>query len=235
MTKLRLLGAIAALLAAALVGGTLISAVAASTTTPTTTTDPVPVAEPTATATPASDKKADREAYCATFRSSFAAALGKTEAEVNAAAKTAIGAAIDQAVTDGKLTADAASQLKAKVAAFEGDGCKLLGGWRGKIGHGGGMKKAALGVTKDAMTAAAGSLKMTLAELRTEFKAGKSLKDVATAKNVPYATVTSAVTTAVKTDLDAAVKAGTITQARADKVLARLTTRLENGWTKPGR
>lgn len=233
MTKLRLLGATAALLAAALVGGTLISAVAASTNPPA-TTDPAPVAEPTASATPASDKKADREAYCAAFRSSFAAALGKTEAEVNAAAKTAIGAAIDQAVTDGTLTADAATKLKERVAAFDGDGCKLLGGWRARIGHGAGMR-AALGVTKDAMTAAADSLKMTLAELRTEFKAGKSLKDVATAKNVPYATVTTAVTTAVKADLDAAVKAGTITQARADKILARLTTRLENGWTRPGR
>ena len=233
MTKLRLLGATAALLAAALVGGTLISAVAASTTQPPVRTDPGPLAEPTATATPAPDKRADREAYCAAFKSSFAAALGKTEAEVDAAARTAIGAAIDQAVTDGKLSTDAATRLKAKVAAFEGNGCKLLGGWRGKIGHG--ALKAALGLAKDGLTAAAESLDMTLPQLRAEFKAGKSLKDVAIAKNVPYATVTAAATGAVKTDLDAAVKAGTITQARADKVLARLTTRLENGWTKPGR
>lgn len=235
MTRIRTLGMTAALLAAALVGGTLISAVAAAPGRPATTAgDPVPAAEPTATATTgAAERKAKLEAYCATFQAAFAAELGKTQDEVTAAAKAAIGAAIDQAVKDGTITANAATRLKERVATLDGDGCKLLGGLRGKVGHRAAAKVMA--VTRHALTAAAGSLGMTLPELREQLKAGKSLQDVATAKGVPYATVTTAATNAVKADLDAAVKDGTITQARADKILERFEKRLENGWAKPTR
>ena len=69
------------------------------------------------------------------------------------------------------------------------------------------------------MTAAAGALGITPAELGAQLKAGKSLKDVATAKGVPYETVSAAVLASVKADLDAAVAAGTIKQARADRIL----------------
>ena len=58
---------------------------------------------------------------------------------------------------------------------------------------------------------------------------GQTLKDVAGTKNVPYESVTAAVLAAVKADLDAAVAAGTIKQARADRVLARLEANLADG------
>jgi hypothetical protein len=61
---------------------------------------------------------------------------------------------------------------------------------------------------------------------------GSSLKDVAAEQNVPYETVTSAVLAAVKTDLDAAVAAGNLTQARADRILDRVEKRLEAGWPR---
>ena len=53
--------------------------------------------------------------------------------------------------------------------------------------------------------------------------------DLATAKGVPYATVSAAVLAAVKTDLDAAVTAGAIKQAREDRILARLQANLADG------
>ena len=90
-------------------------------------------------------------------------------------------------------------------------------------------------MVKDGVTAAAEALKMTPAELRAELRGGKSLKDVATAQNVPYATVTAAIVTAVKADLDAAVKAGTIKQARADRILERLEARLADGQLRRAR
>ena len=46
--------------------------------------------------------------------------------------------------------------------------------------------RAALGVVKDGLTAAAGALGMTPAELGAKLRGGASLKDLATAKDVPY-------------------------------------------------
>jgi hypothetical protein len=74
---------------------------------------------------------------------------------------------------------------------------------------------------------------MTPAELGANLRGGKTLKSVAADKNVLYDTVVAAVTAAVKADLDAAVKAGTIKQARADRVLARLQQSLVDGRLRP--
>ena len=46
---------------------------------------------------------------------------------------------------------------------------------------------------------------------------------------MPYATVTAAALAPVKARLDAAVAAGTLTQARADKILAKLEKSLADG------
>ena len=99
-------------------------------------------------------------------------------------------------------------------------------------GRGGKVAAKALAVSKDGLTAAAEAMDMTVREVRVELRAGKSLKDVASAANVSYETVTAAVVTAVKADLDAAVAAGTIKQARADRMLARVQQRLADGWVR---
>jgi hypothetical protein len=74
---------------------------------------------------------------------------------------------------------------------------------------------------------------VTPAELRVDLRGGKTLKTIATDRNVPYDTVAAAVVGAVKKDLDAAVAAGTIKQARADRVLARLQQNLADGRLRP--
>ncbi len=237
MTRLRLLGGAAALVAAALIGGTLISAVAAApavpmaATTGAATTGSDPAAAPTATAPTAAERKEAHEAYCAAFRAAFAQNLGKSQDEVTAAAKSAIGAAIDQAVKDGSMKEATGARIKERVAKADGDGCRFLDGRPGKPGV---RAAKALGFVRDGLTAAARTLDMTLPELRAELKSGKDLKDVATAKGVPYTTVTDAFVDVAKADLDAAVKDGKLAQARADKILARLQARLENGWRKAG-
>ena len=185
-----------------------------------------PAAEPAAGARVAA---AAAGTYCEAFRTAFAANLGVSQDELVAAAKAAAATAVDKAVTDGTLKQAAADRLKARIAAAEGDGCGFLAGPRGKI-----VQKA-LAVARNGLTAAAGALDMTEAELRTALRSGTDLKAVAAAEGVPYADVTTAVLGAVKADLDAAVAAGTIKQARADRILARVEQRLENGWTRPGR
>ena len=86
-----------------------------------------------------------------------------------------------------------------------------------------------LGVVKDGVTAAAKALDITPAELGADLRSGKSLKEVAETRGVPYETVSAAVLAAVKADLDAAVTAGTIKQARADRILDRIERNLADG------
>lgn len=222
MSKLRLAGFSGAMVLSALIGGTLISAVAAA-----------PAATPAVTPAPEAPEVAltaragEPSEYCTAFRAAFAANLGKTEAEVVAAAKAAIGTTVDAAVADGSLTGDAAARLKTRVAGADADGCKILSGWRAKA-------RGAAGIAKDGFAAVAEALDMTTVQLRAELKSGKTLKDVAAAKGVPYATVTAAALAAVDGDLDAAVAAGNLKQARADKIMERLERRLEAGWPRRG-
>ena len=86
---------------------------------------------------------------------------------------------------------------------------------------------------QDGADAAAKALGMTSAELRAELRSGKDLKAIAAEKGVPYATVTAAALAPVKARLDAAVAAGTLTQARADKILAKLEKSLADGRLAP--
>ena len=176
---------------------------------------------------------------CAAFRKAFASALGVDESALAPAAKSAAIATIDGAVTEGKLPQAAADRLKARIEAAAGDGCALLAGRVGRIAAAagrpaaGGAAGAGLGVVKDGLTAAATALGVTPAELGADLRGGKTLKTVATDKNVPYDKVTTAVLGAVKADLDKAVTAGTIRQARADRVLARLQQSLADGRLRP--
>ncbi len=231
MPSLRTAGLAGLLVAASLVGGTIIGSVAAA------TAPPAPQALPASAA--ASSAPPDRTAkvaeYCAAFRKAFAADLGVDESALAPAAKKAALATIDAAVAAGELPAAAGDRLKARIDAADADGCPLLAGRVGRIaaaagaGTAGRVTKAALGVVKDGVTAAAKALGITPAELGSMLRNGQTLKDVAGTRNVPYESVTAAVVAAVKADLDAAVAAGTIKQARADRVLAKLQANLADG------
>jgi ribosomal protein S20 len=215
MSRFQVAGFAALLVIAALVGGTLIGSVAAA-TPPGSATPGGTIAAAASPATRAAGES------CATFRRAFAANLGVDEAALVSAAKAASIATIDAAVDAGRMTKATADRLKARIENAAADGCALLAGRLARA-------RAALGVAKDGLTAAAGTLDMTPAELRAKLRAGTSLKDIAATEGVPYETVTAAVLAAVKTDLDAAVAAGTIRQARADRVLERLARNLAEG------
>ena len=216
MSRIQVAGFAALLVVAALVGGTIIGSVAAATPPRAAGHGAAVVA---AAASPSTGAAGEA---CATFRRAFATNLGVDESALVPAAKAASIATIDAAVAAGRLTKAAADRLKARVEQAAGTGCGLLDGRLARTG-------AAMGVAKDGLTAAAGALGMPPAELRAKLRGGAGLNDLATAKGVPYATVSAAVLAAVKAHLDAAVAAGTIRQARADRVLARLTENLAAG------
>jgi len=84
------------------------------------------------------------------------------------------------------------------------------------------------------LAAAAEALGMTEAELKTELQSGKSIKQVADAKNVNIDTVIAKMTAAVKAHLDAEVASGEHTQAEADAKLAEFQTRVTEMVNKTG-
>jgi ribosomal protein S20 len=235
MPSLRTAGLAGLLVASALVGGTIIGSVAAAPAPPPTRSTAAAGAE----ASPAPPKGAKLAEYCAAFRKAFATELGVDESALAPAAKKAAIATIDAAVAAGELPQATADRLKARIEAADADGCALLAGRVRRIaaaagGAGaGGVARAGLGVVKDGLAAAATALGVTPAELGADLRAGQTLKDVAGQKHVPYDTVSAAVVGAVKSNLDAAVAAGTIKQARADRALARLRQSLADGRLRP--
>jgi len=236
MSTFRLVGFAGLLVVAALVGGTIIGSVAAATLSQAPRAEGVAAPPAIATAPPPAAAAAGE--YCADFRRAFAANLGVGEAALAPAAKAAAISAIDAAVADGTMTKAAGDRLTARIKAATGDGCALLAGRlkaaKAAVGAAAGAGKG-LGIMKDGLTAAAKALGLTPAELGARLRGGETLKDVATATGTSYEAVSAAVLASVKADLDAAVAAGTIRQARADRVLDRLTKALANGRLREAR
>jgi hypothetical protein len=70
------------------------------------------------------------------------------------------------------------------------------------------------------------ALGMSTADLKTALAKGQSIADVAKAKNVDVQKVVDALTQDANSRVDAAVKAGKITQARADAMKQDLASRI---------
>ena len=77
-------------------------------------------------------------------------------------------------------------------------------------------------------------LGITEAELKTELEAGKSISDVAKAKNINLATVKAALLVEAKAHIDAEVAAGKHTAAEGAAKLAEMTSRIDTMLTTAG-
>lgn len=166
-----------------------------------------------------------------------ALAGGQTVAQVAKAHNVDVQSVIDALVQDkkdeiaaalkaGTITQAQADQQLANATTFVTDQVNGTGfgpgghgrGFGGPGGHGGPG-----GLDADDLTAAAKALGMTEADLTTQLTGGKTVAQVATAKGVTLQTVIDAIAAADKAEFAAAVKAGTMTQAQADQMLANLT------------
>jgi hypothetical protein len=155
--------------------------------------------------------------------------LGVTPSALSAALKKALENRVDAAVAAGRLTKAQGDEIKQRIESgdfplFSGPGLGF--GFHHAIGlFGGGFDAAAtyLGLTED--------------QLRTQLESGKSLADVAKAKGKSVDGLIEAIVADAKTRLDAAVKAGRITQSQEDSILSDLkshVTDFVNG-TPPAR
>jgi len=84
------------------------------------------------------------------------------------------------------------------------------------------------------LAAASKVLGITETELKTELQAGKSVADVAKAKNIDLATVKAALLTEAKAHFDAEVAAGRHTAAEGVEKLAEVTSRIDTMLTTAG-
>ena len=168
--------------------------------------------------------------YANVFIGKLATALGVTADKLNAGISSASTATIDEALKNQDITKTQADQLKLNVQngrnpflESRGFGQRRSGMDGGRSGMNGGSDSGpGMGSYQIAsLEAAAKALGMTATDLEAQFRAGQTLEQVATAKKVTVKTVQDAVIAALQTQLAAEVKAGKITQAKADEIIAK--------------
>lgn len=174
----------------------------------------------TATAVPTKPAQANGSLR-SLFLDKLAAQLNIQRSALDSALGSAGTATVDAAVQQGTLTQAQADAIKARIAA--GDTSALFDGrgLGGKLGeqHGG---VNGVNVAQAIYDAAAKTLGITTAELQTQLRSGQTLAQIAQTKNTTEQAVVNAALAAAKTQLSAAVTAGTITQAQADAKYAEL-------------
>ncbi|MFN2470417.1 MAG: hypothetical protein ABR583_05395 [Gaiellaceae bacterium] len=149
--------------------------------------------------------------------------LGVTPAALTSALKKALSNRVDTAVEAGRLTQEQGDELKERIEA----GDVPLAGLGPVMGprHGPGGHHAGL-------AAAATYLGMTEAELRTALESGKTLAELAKARDKTVDGLVGAMVDDARAELDAAVNAGRLTEEQRDRIAGDLEehiTALVNG------
>ena len=158
-------------------------------------------------------------AYGQTFWQTFADKLGVSVDKLQSALRDALKATVGQALKDGNLTqsqADKANESIDKMTFDKPLFGQFLAARRQNI------VRAGFAIGKEAIGAAADKLGMTPKELLDELRDGKSLADVAKAKNVSVDDLKTVILTAVNAQIDQAVKDGKLTQSQADQAKSKV-------------
>lgn len=166
---------------------------------------------PPAATAQASDSLASR------FLDQLATALGIDRAALDSAMSSAASSTAAAGVADGTISQERADELVARAQAGS------YGSFFGRGGPGGRHGGVRVGSLREAITAAAAqALGITADELRTALSDGQSMAELAAANNTTEQAVTDAAVAAARTELAAAVSAGTLTQEQADAYIAHL-------------
>ena len=152
--------------------------------------------------------------------------LNVEPSELRDALSEAENAQLDADVKAGRLTQEQADAIKERRKA----GGTVLGvgpgepGWGLRLHHRGGLARG----PADLMGAAAEAIGISQGKLFDELRAGKKLSEVAKDHGKSFDDVKAAVRAALKKQLDEAVENGPLTQEEADRMLSRLTERLDD-------
>jgi hypothetical protein len=144
--------------------------------------------------------------------------LGVEPSALSAALKKALENRVDAAVAAGRLTKAQGDELKQRI---ESGGVPLFAG----PGFGGHRMFAMRGTALDA---AATYLGLTDDQLRTQLERGKTLADVAKANDKSVDGLIDVMVADARQHLDAAVKAGRLTQSQEDSILSDIKSHIAN-------
>jgi polyhydroxyalkanoate synthesis regulator phasin len=142
--------------------------------------------------------------------------LGIEPSKLSDALKQALKNRVDAAVEAGRLTKEQGEALKARI---EADESPLLFGGPGGFGHRGHFVHFA---HFGDLSVAASYLDVTADQLHTDLRAGKTLAQIAKDKGKPVDGLIKALVDKAKERLDAAVKAGRLTEEQKQSILADL-------------
>ncbi len=183
--------------------------------------------------------------YSKVFLQKLSGALGIDQAKLETALKTAGNATVDEALKNQDITRTEAERLRQAVqqgryGIWEGKpGMRDGNGRRDMRGAPGGMRDAPpimANISQIALLeSAAKALNLSLIELDKQLRSGQTITSLATTQKVNLETVKTAVLTNLKAQLADAVKAGTITQAQADQIIARASSNANFGLHFGGR
>ncbi len=135
---------------------------------------------------------------------------------LSSAMRAALDDRIDAALAAGRITADRAAALKARVGA--GEALALRGA---RPGAGGGAARVGAGVAEQ-------YLGISAATLRADLRSGETFAQIASATPAKTADgLKAAVLARAKTRLDAAVASGAMTSAQESARIVRLSARID--------
>ena len=200
--------------------------------TPTLTPAKSEVAATKAAAPPGKTGVQDTSQYQAAFNKAFAAKLGVSEETLNSAFAAAIAETTGQMVKDGALDANVAAKLQAVSANGPGGVLPIVS--PNKPSNKGQDANKADPVSnpkvlfQGAFPDIASLFKLSVDELNARMRGGQSLRELAAASNVDVPTLKNTMQASFKNQLDAAVKAGKITQAQADDALKTATSYMDS-------
>jgi hypothetical protein len=148
-----------------------------------------------------------------------AKSLGVEPSKLSAALKKAYEDRIDAAVAAGRLTKQQGDELKQRIESgdFPLVGAPGFGhhfGARHEFGHGLDAAASYLGLTED--------------QLHSRLESGKTLAEIAKAQGKSVDGLKGAMVKDAKTHLDAAVKAGRLSAAEEQRVIAGLQQRIDD-------
>ena len=178
---------------------------------------------PTGGATQRNPKATTRQGVVDDFLNQLAQNLGVSRSTLDTALKTTADQQVDKAVTSGTLTQAQATAIKQRIANGQFPlGFAGFGGF-GRGGHG------MVGAGVDLRQALATALGVSPAELQQDLKNGQTITQIAQAHGKTAQDVQNAVVAAVKSNLDKAVQAGTLTQTQENNIVQKIQNGVAQG------
>jgi hypothetical protein len=155
--------------------------------------------------------------------------LGVSPAQLSSALKQAFNDRVDAAVAAGQLTKAQGDAIKARATAGVGAGVPFFagpGGERSGFGFEVHRGLGGPGDVGDVFGAAATYLQIAPATLKADLEKGQSLATVAKAQGKTTDGLKTAITTAVQTKLDTAVKNGDLTKTQETDIMSRFSSQV---------